>query len=92
MLAFQDAYNTQKWDDYLNGMCTECGQQMAADRQREETRTEQGLTAITVTGVNITGGSATAALNAQNELLVRSTIETKLTREDGWKVCMTYTE
>ena len=63
----------------------------AADRQREETRTEQGLTAITITGVNITGGSATAALNAQNELLVRSTIEIKLAREDGWKVCMTYT-
>jgi hypothetical protein len=29
VLAFQDAYNSQKWDDYLNGMCTTCRQQMA---------------------------------------------------------------
>jgi len=92
VLAFQDAYNTQKWDDYLAGMCTAWRAQMAPLIDNvKKTRTDQGLTTITVTGVNVTGDSATATLDAQNELLGRKTIEMKLLRENGWKVCMTYT-
>ncbi len=92
VLAFQDAYNTQKWDNYLAGMCTAWREQMAPLIDNvKKTRTDQGLTTITVTGVNITGDTATATLDAQNELLGRKTIEMKLAREDGWKVCMTYT-
>lgn len=92
VLSFQDAYNTQKWDAYLAGMCTAWRQQMEPLIDKvKKTRNDQGLTTVTVTGVNITGDSATATLDAQNELLGRKTIEMKLVREDGWKVCMTYT-
>lgn len=92
VLAFQDAYNTQQWDAYLAGMCTAWRQQMAPLIDNvKKTRTDQGLTTVTVSGVNVTGDTATATLDAQNELLGHKTVELKLAREDGWKVCMTYT-
>ncbi len=40
----------------------------------KKTRTDQGLTTITVTGVNVIRDTATATLDSQNELLGRKTM------------------
>jgi hypothetical protein len=88
--AFQDAYNTQNWDAYLAAMCPSWAAQYTGpvmDATRKS-RVDQGLTTITVTGVRIVGDEATATADAQNELLGRQTIDLKLVREDGWRVCM----
>ncbi|OHV04809.1 hypothetical protein BKN37_08360 [Mycobacterium talmoniae] len=90
VMAFQDAYNTQKWDDYLALMCTAMRDRFTdpAMDLLKKTRAAQGLTNVTVTGVDIDGDAATATLDAQNEMLGRRTIQLKLVREDGWKVCV----
>ncbi|MEZ0363184.1 nuclear transport factor 2 family protein [Mycobacterium sp. pUA109] len=90
VMAFQDAYNTQKWDDYRALMCTAMRDRFtdAAMDLLKKTRAAQGLTNVTVTGVDVDGDAATATLDAQNEMLGRRTIQLKLAREDGWKVCV----
>jgi hypothetical protein len=40
----------------------------------KKTRTDQGLTTITVTGVNVIRDTATATLDSQTELLGRKTM------------------
>lgn len=90
VLTFQDAYNTQNWDTYFESMCRAWRDQFTEPmiEAMKQTRADQGLTTVTVTGVQINGDAATATLDARNELLGQKTIELKLAREDGWKVCM----
>ena len=88
--AFQDAYNTQNWDAYLELMCPSWRAQYTGPvmDSTKKTRVDQGLTTVTVTSVRIVGDEATATVDAQNELLGRKTLDFTLVREDGWRMCM----
>ena len=90
VMAFQDAYNTQNWDAYLELMCPSWRAQYTGPIMdaTKRTRADQGLTTIAITGVRIVGDEATATVDAQNELLGRKTLDFKLVREDGWRMCM----
>jgi hypothetical protein len=90
VMAFQDAYNTQNWDAYLELMCPAWSAQYTGPVMdaTKKSRVDQGLTTVAVTGVRIVGDEATATVDAQNELLGRKTLDFTLVREDGWRVCM----
>jgi hypothetical protein len=90
VMAFQQAYNTQNWDAYLELMCPSWRAQYTGPvmDMTKKTRIDQGLTTMTVNSVQILGDEATANVDAQNELLGRKTLDLKLVREDGWRVCM----
>ncbi|BBZ36001.1 Rv0361 family membrane protein [Mycolicibacterium confluentis] len=92
VMDFQDAYNTKKWDTYLSLMCTAMRDQFVGPviDTLKTTRDAQGLTNVAVTDVQIDGDTGIATLDAQNEMLGRRTIELRVAREDGWKVCMPY--
>lgn len=89
VMAFQDAFNTQNWDAYLNLMCRAMREQFTAPvmERLKTTRTDQGLTQVISVKATIAGDNATATLDAQNELLGRQTVDLPLVREDGWKIC-----
>lgn len=88
--AFQDAYNTQNWEAYLALMCPSWAAQYTGPVMEtlKKTRVDNGLTTADVTNVQIVGDEATATVDAQNELLGRKTLDFKLVREDGWRMCM----
>lgn len=88
--AFQDAYNTQNWDAYLDAMCPSWAAQYTGPvmDMTKKTRVDQGLTTVKVMTVRIVGDEATATVDAQNEMLGRRTVELNLVRDDGWRVCM----
>lgn len=90
VMAFQDAYNTQNWDAYLDAMCPSWAAQYTGSVMdlTKKTRVDQGLTTVKVMTVRIVGDEATATVDAQNEMLGRKTVELQLVREDGWRVCM----
>jgi len=90
VLTFQNAYNTQNWDAYFAAMCPAWRDQYTQPmiEAMKKTRADQGLTTVTVAGVQVNGDTATATLDARNELLGQKMIELILVREDGWKVCM----
>lgn len=90
VMAFQDAYNTQNWDAYLDAMCPSWAAQYTGPVMdlTKKTRVDQGLTTVKVMTVRIVGDEATATVDAQNEMLGRKTVELQLVREDGWRVCM----
>ena len=91
--TFQDAYNTENWDAYLDVMCAPMRSKFSAtvmdtlkkDRQRA------GVTTTTITKVSITGDTATAYMNSHNEALGSASVSLPLKREeDGWKICQSY--
>jgi hypothetical protein len=88
--AFQDAYNTQNWDAYLDAMCPSWAAQYTGPviELTKKTRVDQGLTTVNVISVRIVGDEATVTADAQNEMLGRRTVDFKLVRDDGWRVCM----
>ena len=90
VMAFQDAYNTQNWDAYLELMCPSWAAQYTGPvmDMLKKTRVDQGLTTVDVNSVRIVGDEATATVDAQNEMLGRKTLDFQLVREDGWRVCM----
>lgn len=90
VMAFQDAYNTQNWDAYLDAMCPSWAAQYTGPVMdlTKKTRIDQGLTTVKVMTVQVVGDEATATVDAQNEMLGRKTVELKLVRDDGWRVCM----
>ncbi|WP_006242417.1 hypothetical protein [Mycolicibacterium tusciae] len=90
VMAFQQAYNTQNWDAYLELMCPSWRAQYTGPimDMTKKTRIDQGLTTMTVNSVQIVGDEATATVDAQNEMLGRKTLDLKLVREDGWRMCM----
>jgi hypothetical protein len=90
VLAFQDAYNTQNWEAYLDAMCPSWAAQYTGPvmEMTKKTRVDQGLTTANVISVRIVGDEATATVDAQNEMLGRRTVDFNLVRDDGWRVCM----
>jgi hypothetical protein len=90
VMAFQDAYNTQNWDAYLDAMCPSWAAQYTGPvmDMTKKTRVDQGLTTVKVMTVRVVGDEATATVDAQNEMLGRRTVELQLVRDDGWRVCM----
>jgi hypothetical protein len=90
VMAFQDAYNTQNWDAYLDAMCPSWAAQYTGPvmDMTKKTRADQGLTTVKVMTVRVVGDEATATVDAQNEMLGRRTVELQLVRDDGWRVCM----
>jgi len=90
VLAFQDAYNTQNWDAYLDAMCPSWAAQYTGPvmDMTKKTRVDQGLTTVKVMTVRVVGDEATATVDAQNEMLGRRTVDLQLVRDDGWRVCM----
>ncbi|HZU46852.1 MAG TPA: nuclear transport factor 2 family protein [Mycobacterium sp.] len=90
LAAFQDAYNTQNWDAYLQLMCSSMREKFTGPvlDMVKKGRADQGLSRATVTAVEIQGDNATATVEGQNELLGSKTVHLPLVRDDGWKVCV----
>ncbi|MGH3556560.1 MAG: nuclear transport factor 2 family protein [Mycobacterium sp.] len=88
--AFQDAYNTQNWDAYLELMCPSMREKFTGPvlDSVKKTRSGQGLSRATVTEVRVEGDAATATIDGQNEVLGSKTLHLPLVRADGWKICV----
>ncbi|MGE2814458.1 nuclear transport factor 2 family protein [Mycobacterium heidelbergense] len=91
VMAFQDAYNTQNWDAYTELMCSAMRAQFVGPVMGyvKKGRAETGLTSVKNISVAITGDTATATMDAQNEALGSRTVSLPLKLEDGWKICKT---
>jgi hypothetical protein len=89
VFAFQDAYNTENWDAYMQLLCNAMREQFtgAAMDMLKKGRRDNGLTQVISVTAKIDGDRATATIDAQNEVLGRQTVDLPLIREDGWKVC-----
>ncbi|MCV7378106.1 hypothetical protein BST11_01945 [Mycobacterium alsense] len=89
VMAFQDAYNTQNWDAYTELMCSAMRVEFTGPTMDylKKTRVQNGLTTVKVTSVAITGDTATATMDAQNEALGFRSVSLPLKLEDGWKIC-----
>ncbi len=87
--AFQDAYNTQNWDAYMQLLCNAMREQFTgpAVDMLKKGRVDNGLTQVISVKATIDGDRATATMDVQNEVLGRQTVTLPLVREDGWKVC-----
>jgi hypothetical protein len=90
VLAFQDAYNTQNWDAYLELMCPSWAAQFTGPVMDtlKKGRSDSGMTSADVKSVRIVGDEATATIDSLNEMMGRKTVDLQLVREDGWRVCM----
>jgi hypothetical protein len=89
---FQDAYNTENWDAYLELMCTAMRVKFSGSvlDYTKKYRAETGISTIkAITSISITGDTATAVTQGQNETLGIRTITMPLKLEDGWKICKT---
>ncbi|SON59758.1 hypothetical protein MSIMFI_01242 [Mycobacterium simulans] len=89
LAAFQDAYNTQNWDAYTELMCSAMRAKFNGPTMDyvKKGRAETGISTIAVTSIVITGDTATATLQAQNEALGSRVVTMRLKLEDGWKIC-----
>jgi hypothetical protein len=90
LTAFQDSYNTQNWDAYLQLMCTAMrnGFSSTAMNYVKKGRAENGPTTIkSIDKIVISGDTADATFEAHNETLGIRTMSLPLKLEDGWKIC-----
>jgi hypothetical protein len=89
VMAFQDAYNTQNWGAYTELMCAAMRVEFTGPVMDylKKTRVQNGLTNVKVTSVAITGDTAVASMDAQNEALGSRSVTLPLKLEDGWKIC-----
>lgn len=89
VMAFQDAYNTQNWDAYTELMCAAMRVEFTGSVMDylKKSRAQNGLTTVKITSVAITGDTATATMDAQNEALGSRSVSLPLKLEDGWKIC-----
>lgn len=88
--AFQDAYNTENWDAYLDLMCVPMRAKFtgAVMDYLKKDRVQAGVTTVTTTSVSITGDTATVEMDSHNEALGSRSVSLPLKREeDGWKIC-----
>lgn len=87
--AFQDAYNTQNWDAYMQLLCNAMREQFTgpAVDMLKKGRADNGLVQLISVKATINGDNAMATMDAQNAVLGRQTIDIPLVREDGWKIC-----
>ncbi|OBK53161.1 hypothetical protein A5655_19560 [Mycobacterium sp. 1081908.1] len=88
-MAFQDAYNTQNWDAYTELMCSAMRVEFTGSVMDylKKSRAQNGLTTVKITSVAVTGDTATATMDAQNEALGSGSVSLPLKLEDGWKIC-----
>jgi hypothetical protein len=92
LMAFQDSYNTQNWDAYLQLMCTAMrnGFSGTAMNYVKKGRAQNGVTTIkSIDKIVVAGDTADATFEAQNETLGNRTMSLPLKLEDGWKICKT---
>jgi len=92
LMAFQDAYNTQNWDAYLELMCTAMRTQFSGTAMNyvKKGRAQNGVTTIkSITKIAVTGDTADATFDSQSETLGTHTVSLPLKLEDGWKICKT---
>ena len=91
-MAFQDAYNTQNWDAYLELMCTAMRAQFSGTAMNyvKKARAQNGVTTIkNISKIAITGDTADVTFDGQNEAMGTHTVSLPLKLEDGWKICQT---
>lgn len=91
-MAFQDAYNTQNWDAYLELMCTAMRAQFSGTAMNyvKKARAQNGVTTIkNISKIAITGDTAVVTFDGQNEAMGTHTVSLPLKLEDGWKICQT---
>ncbi|MGB6208514.1 hypothetical protein [Mycobacterium sp.] len=91
--TFEDAYNTENWDAYLDVMCAPMRSKFTSTVMSalKKDRERAGVTTTTITAVSITGDTATVNMNSHNEALGSASVSLPLKREeDGWKICQTY--
>jgi ketosteroid isomerase-like protein len=88
--AFQDAYNTENWDAYLDVMCAPMRAKFTGtvmDYLRKG-RAQTGATTVSATAVSVTGDTATVTMTSHNEAMGTRSVTLPLKREeDGWKIC-----
>jgi hypothetical protein len=92
LTAFQDAYNTQNWDAYLELMCTAMRTKFSGTVMNyvKKNRAQNGITTIkNITKIVITGDTADVTFDGQNEAMGTQTVSLPLKLEDGWKICKT---
>jgi hypothetical protein len=92
LMAFQDAYNTQNWDAYLELMCTGMRSQFSGTAMNyvKKARAQNGVTTIkNISNIAITGDTADVTFDGQNEAMGTHTVSLPLKLEDGWKICKT---
>jgi ketosteroid isomerase-like protein len=91
--AFQDAYNTENWDAYLDLMCAPMRAKFTGivmDYLKKD-RAQSGVTTVTSMSVSITGDTASVKMEARAEVLGSRSVSMSMKREeDGWKICQTY--
>jgi hypothetical protein len=90
LMAFADAANTQNWDAYLELMCSAMRVKFTGPVMDyvKKGRAESGMTTIkAITSIVITGDTATARMDTENESLGTRSVTMPLKLEDGWKVC-----
>jgi hypothetical protein len=89
LMAFQDSYNTQNWDAYLELMCTAMRAKFTGTVMNyvKKGRAQNGVTVVKIIFVAITGDTATATMEGHNEALGTHTASLPLKLEDGWKIC-----
>lgn len=89
VMAFQDAYNTQNWGAYTELMCSAMRVEFTGPTMDylKKTRIQNGLTTVKITSIAVTGDTATAFMDAQNEALGSRSVSLPLKLEDGWKIC-----
>jgi len=87
--TFQDAYNVENWDAYRQMMCPAMRDQFNGPVMEmvKKTRTDNGLTSATVSGVEIDGDTATAIIESHSEAVGQRSVTLPLERSDGWKIC-----
>lgn len=92
LTAFQDAYNTQNWDAYLELMCTAMRTKFSGTVMNyvKKNRAQNGVTTIkNIIKIVITGDTAVVTFDGQNEAMGTQTVSLPLSLEDGWKICQT---
>lgn len=93
VMAFQDAYNTRNWDAYTELMCSSMRAKFTGPVMDyvKKGRADTGMTTIkAITSVLITGETATATMDSENEAMGSRSVTLPLKREDGWKICQTF--
>jgi hypothetical protein len=89
LMAFQDSYNTQNWDAYLELMCTAMRAKFTGTVMNyvKKGRAQNGVSTVKILSIAISGDTATANLEGHNEATGTSTASLPLKLEDGWKIC-----
>jgi hypothetical protein len=84
--------HSQNWPAYTDLLCAPMRAQFTGPAMDylKKTRAESGTTLIkAITNIVITGDTAAATIESQNEAMGTRTVTLPLKLEDGWKICRT---